>query len=168
MLQAQAHQAQGAGDFLHLRVDHVEIMGVQQLLDLRQLIHPGGHFILGGLAQLVADFVHARFQLKQPGKRAAQHILDGHAGGQHRMLIQIAHAHPGRPLHLAVVRLKLAGHDGHEGGLAFTIGAHQTNMFALEQAERNILENGAIAKTVGEMLNSKNAHAGTPLQCRSF
>ena len=43
---------------------------------------------------MVAYFIHLHFQLKQEGKCALQNLADRHAFFQHRMLIQIADAHP--------------------------------------------------------------------------
>ena len=38
-------------------------------------------------------------------------------------------------------------------GFAFAVGADQTDMLAAQQAEGNVLENGAVAKAVGQVFD---------------
>ena len=93
-VQTDIGQPQRTSDFLYLRIDGIKIVVHQKILDRSQLFHHHVHLILRCLAQMVADFIHLHFQLKQEGKCALQNLADRHAFFQHRVLIQIADAHP--------------------------------------------------------------------------
>ena len=70
LFQADLIQTQGPGHFLHLGVDHVEVVGHQQVLYGAQLLHHDVHLVLIRLTHAVADLVHLLLHLKQEGEGA--------------------------------------------------------------------------------------------------
>ena len=80
-------EAEGASDLLHLRVDNVEIMCHQKILDRSQLLHHGVHLILGRISHLRADVVHLLLHLKEEGKGTLKHVADRHTLLKHGMLV---------------------------------------------------------------------------------
>ena len=47
------------------------------------------------------------------------------------MLVQIAHAHPLGPLHLALVGLQLPGNNVHKRGFALPVCPHKADVLTL-------------------------------------
>ena len=153
MVKTQRQQTQRTGNFLNTGIDHIEIVGIQHTLDLTQFIHEGIHLFGRSIAQLVADLVHAGLQIEEPAEGRAQNILNGHTGGKGSVLIEVAGADIARPFDLAFVGHQLAGDDIHKGRLAFAVGADQADVFTAQQAEGYVLENGAVAKAVGQVFD---------------
>ena len=130
-VQPDVGQPQRTSDFLHLRIDGIKIVVHQKILDRSQLFHHHVHLILRCLAQMVADFIHLHFQLKQEGKCALQNLADRHAFFQHRVLIQIADAHPLRPLYFSLVRLHMPGNNIHKRRFTLAVRTDQTDVLTL-------------------------------------
>ena len=157
-VKAHLRQPQGPAHLLDLRVDQIEIMGGQKLLDHTGLFHIIGHFLIGSLRHLLIHRIHLRFQSKQELKSRRQHVPDGHALLQSGMLIQIAHPDIFRPFDPPLVRLQLPGDNIHKCGLSFPIGPHQPNMLSLQQPEGHIMKNSPVSKAVGQVFYSQNTH----------
>ena len=123
-------------------------MGLQNILDIPHIRHHPVDFLRGSLPHPVIAVQHFLFQLVHLVKGRLQHIPDGHARLQHRMLVKVAGSHPLRPFHLALIRSHLPRNDGKKSGLALAIGANQGDMLPLQQPEGGILKNRPAPKAM--------------------
>ena len=146
--QSQIQKSQRSCNLFHLGVDHIKVMKGQLILNISQFLHQCIHFLRIRTSQHIADFVHTLLLLKKGIKSRFQHVTDGHAFFQDRMLIQIACPDIFCPFHLALIRHQLPCHNIHKSGFSFSIGSDQTNVLSFQKTEGHVSKNSTVAKSV--------------------
>ena len=100
----------------------------QGILDSSQFLHKNFHFFRGGFTKGITDGIHSFFQFKKPGKSRFQHVADGHARSEDRMLVQITYADIFLPT--GSCPHQFVSYNIEEGGFSLSVGAYQANMFS--------------------------------------
>ena len=118
------------GNLFYLGINYVEVVHGQGILDSSQFLHKNFHFFRGGFTKGITDGIHSFFQFKKPGKSRFQHVADGHARSEDRMLVQITYADIFCPLDPALIRHQFVSYNIEEGGFSLSVGAYQANMFS--------------------------------------
>ena len=129
--QSDIQKSQGSGNFLHLRIDHIEIMHGKGILNSSQLFHQSIHLLRRSSAKRVTDPIHSFLHLKKIRERRLQHVTDGHTLRKDRMLVQIADTYILCPFNLTLIRHQLSGYNIKESRFTFPVGTNQSNMLAL-------------------------------------
>ena len=80
LVKSESVQLKSMTDFINLRIDGVEIMLLEHLLQHAHLLEERIHRLLVRIAHFLTDAVYFRFLLVEPGKCGSQYITDGHAG----------------------------------------------------------------------------------------
>ena len=137
-VKSEIQQSKCSGDLLHFRIDRIEIVQCQLILDRTQFFHQNIHLHLIRRAQQITDLIHPLFLLKQRIKSRFQHFLDRHSFLQDCMLVKVSCTDVFCPLYFTFVRHQFSCHDTHKRGLTFTICANKSDMFSLKKAKRNI------------------------------
>ena len=129
--QSDIQKPQSSGNFLHLRIDHIEIMHGKGILNSSQLLHQSIHLLRRSSAKRVTDLIHPFLHLKEIRERRLQHVTDGHTLRKDRMLVQIADTYILCPFNLTLIRHQLSGYNIKESRFTFSVGTNQSNMLAL-------------------------------------
>ena len=98
------------------------------------------------LGELLADLVEALDQREHLAEAFLRDLPHGLAGGQLRLLGQVADADAGLRPGLAFELLVDARHDAEEGGLAGAIEAEHADLGAGEEAQGDVLEDEALRR----------------------
>ena len=134
--------AQGVHGLLQLRVQVPRVGVVQVLLELAHLVHERVRVV--GRHQL-GDLVEA-VELAHDLGGAVLHVLQDRLRlVQLRLLHEDADAEPGREERVTVGRLLQARHDLQHRGLTGTVGTHDTDLRAGQEAQRDVVEDHLVA-----------------------
>ena len=130
-------------------------MSGEKVLQGAGFLHPRIHgiFIHIRISHGHVQVVHLLLHLKEVVKSGFQHVPYGLPLGEDGVLVQIARTNALRPFHFSFIRRKLTGDDIHKSRLAFSVGAHQSDVFTGQKSEGYIIENLAVSKSVGQVFH---------------
>ena len=134
-VQSNLSESQSVGHLFDLGIQCIEAAVINQILQFADVFHHFVEFVRPGVSHPVVDRQHLRFPVEHLLKRSAQYIADRFAFAQHSMLVEVTDRDAVGPLHLAGIRLQLAGDDAEKRGLPFPVRPDQAHMFALQQPE---------------------------------
>jgi len=135
---------QGVHRLRELGVEVPSVRRVDLVLQLAHLGHEGVE-VRVRVGHLVADLVEAVDLCHEVAKRHADVLDDGLVVIERGLLLEQADGVAGREPGVAVGDLLLSCHDLEQRGLAHAVGAHDADLGAGEEAERDVVEDDLVA-----------------------